>query len=235
MAGALVLGFFVAFGTIGEAASNGDARPTLVATLARGPFGRPVTPVFAGPSGSSELIGHLGTPDGPPPVVVVTERSTDGWTPVQTPFRNSTSSGPTSGWISTNALAVRETDYRITIDRARHRVTVVRRGRVMRVMRAAVGASSRPTPAVDTFVVAVAKPIVPTPALGPFTLRLAAWSTVVPDYSVDGVWDGLVIQGTNCPKTCLGRNVTSGSIRVSNRDVVWLATAIDVGTPVRIR
>lgn len=70
--------------------------------------------------------------------------------------------------------------------------------------------------------------------LGPFTLQLAAWSTAIPNYSVDGSWDGLVIQGTNCPATCLGRPVTNGSIRVSNPDVTWLARNLPVGTPVVI-
>ena len=228
-------------GPVRAAAATGGGAS--IGTLARSSSGWFSAPVHSGPSGASEQIGRLGEPGGPPPVVLVTEALNDGWAHVQLPERATatgaakgaaTGAGPRTGWVSADALSLAEAEHRITIDRAAHRLTVTRRGRVVRIMRAAVGRSRTPTPAVSTFVVAVAKPIEATTALGPFTLHLAAWSETFAGYAADATWDGLVIQGTNCPASCLGRSVTNGSVRVSNDDVAWLARYLPVGTPVRI-
>jgi lipoprotein-anchoring transpeptidase ErfK/SrfK len=123
----------------------------------------------------------------------------------------------------------------ITIKLESRQLVVARAGQTIRVMRAAVGKATTPTP-IGTAKVLDVRPtqdprlLIP---VGPFNLRLDAKSAVVPDYAIDG-WPGIVIQGTNCPKSCLGNAVTSGSVRVSNANVTWLAKNIPIGTAVEI-
>ena len=64
--------------------------------------------------------------------------------------------------------------------------------------------------------------------------ELADWSAAIADYSVNGRSSSIVIQGTNCVDSCLGRAVSSGSVRVRNSDIVWMAITLPVGTPVSI-
>ena len=140
--------------------------------------------------------------------------------------------------MALDGLSIVDARYSVTIQRATRQV-IVRQGEwVVRRMRAAIGRPSTPTPAVSTFVAAITKPIdaqgYPDSPLGPFTIHLAAWSPTLQNYSIDGIWDGLVIHGTNCPTTCLGRDITNGSIRVANADVIWLATHVELGSPAEI-
>jgi lipoprotein-anchoring transpeptidase ErfK/SrfK len=233
----------VAISTLGIAPPNAtavsgqDLPSASIGTLIRGQIGWAKVPVFQQRNDLTAAF-LLGGPDGPPPVVLMTEPAVDGWAHVLLPTRAQEGApGPATGWIPTNGLHLVKADRRIEVQRSRHRVVVTDKGRVVRRMSAAVGQSATPTPAVATFVVAINKPIETqrsTDPLGPFTLHLAAWSTALPNYAVDGSWDGLIIQGTNCPKTCLGRSITNGSIRVSNDDVTWLARNLPVGTPVII-
>ncbi len=126
------------------------------------------------------------------------------------------------------------------IDRQPGEPAVIRRKsdgslRTIKLMKAAVGKREVPTPAGVAVVLDIRPPQDPTRfnPLGPFTLRLDAKSTVIPGDAIDG-WPGIMIHGTNCPKSCLGRAVTNGSIRVSNVNVTWLAQHIPIGTTVEI-
>lgn len=229
-----------AFGVAPPAANAAAAKNEAslsIGTLARGQAGWARVAVFR-ERGDVTAASFLGEQGGPPPVVLMTEPPVDGWARVLLPTRaDATTPGPATGWVSIDGLKLVPAGRRIEVQRSRHRVIVTDHGRIVRRMSAAVGRSQAPTPAVASFVVAIQKPIETQDskcALGPFTLHLAAWSTAVPDYSVDASWDGLVIQGTNCPRTCLGRSITSGSIRVSNDNVMWLARNLPVGTPVTI-
>jgi lipoprotein-anchoring transpeptidase ErfK/SrfK len=123
----------------------------------------------------------------------------------------------------------------IEIRLASRQLVVERDGKTIRLMKVAVGKPSTPTPLGPTKVLEVRPTQDPRfrGPVGPFNLRLDAKSAVIPDYAIDG-WPGIVIQGTNCPKTCLGTAATSGSIRVSNTNITWLAENIPVGTTVDI-
>ena len=209
---------------------------TFVATIARDATGWTSTPVFAHLDGSPPST-YLGKAGGPPPVVLVIEPASDGWAHVLLPQRSSANSaGPAEGWMSTDGLSLVRTEYHLDIHLSQHRLDVTHNGRVIRRMTAATGMPDTPTPVLNTYIVAIAKPVESqgqNGPLGPFTLHLAAWSTVLSSYAADASWDGLIIQGTNCPTTCLGRAVTHGSVRVSNDNIIWLASHLPVGTPVR--
>jgi lipoprotein-anchoring transpeptidase ErfK/SrfK len=193
-------------------------------------------PTYAAPSANEPPSGRVEVMVGRPPIMLVEEQRPDGWLRVLLPTRaDAQSSAPAQAWIRSVDVNVTPLTYAVTINRSKHRLVVMRRGRVVRSMRVAVGGERTSTPAVVTFIAAVTKPEgTSTGPLGPFTLELAAWSTVLADYSVNGTWFGLVIQGTNCPATCLGRSVTHGSVRVSNDNVSWLARYLPLGTPVTI-
>ena len=228
--------FGVAPPAVNAATAKNDASLS-IGTLARGPGGWARVAVFR-ERGDVTATSFLGEQGGPPPVVLMTESPVDGWARVLLPTRaDATAPGPATGWVSIDGLKLVPAGRRIEVQRSRHLVIVTDHDRIVRHMSAAVGRSQAPTPAVASFVVAIHKPIETQDSkgpLGPFTLHLAAWSTAVADYSADPSWDGLVIQGTNCPTTCLGRSITNGSIRVSNDNVMWLARNLSVGTPVTI-
>lgn len=221
-----------------QAAAPRSPSPVTIGILARSPDGWAKVPVYRAP-GDAKAFTSLGDRGGPPPVVLVTEPPVDGWAHVLLPIRDQPSTpGPATGWVSTDGIRLNDAPYRVDVLVAEHRVVVTRNGQTIRTMSAATGRPDTPTPAVVSFVVGINKPIVAQQTnspLGPFTLHLAAWSTVLPDYTVDPAWNGIVIQGTNCPTTCLGHSITNGSIRVSNNDVTWLARNLPVGTPVIIR
>jgi lipoprotein-anchoring transpeptidase ErfK/SrfK len=165
----------------------------------------------------------------------VEEQRSDGWLRVSVPSHTAPSSSPTQGWVRPGQLQLQPAKITIEVDLSSHRLTVSQGGRVWRTMAAATGKTETPTPAIATFVVGVRKQVgsVKGP-IGPFVLQVAAWSEVLLDYRVDSEWDGIVIQGTNCPKTCIGHSVTNGSIRVTNDNVTWLARHIPAGTPISI-
>jgi lipoprotein-anchoring transpeptidase ErfK/SrfK len=220
---------------IGNEATAVSSSKMWIATLTTDDNGFVAAPVFAEPTESQNEIATLGGPDGLAPVALITEMPENGWAHAIVSNRaEAAASQPLSGWIPTDKLVLSEVKQQITVDRKHHRLTVSRNGRVVRSMRAAVGQMEAPTPAVTTFVVGVYKPTKPFAPLGPFVLHLAAWSATIPKYAVDSTWDGIAIHGTNCPKTCLGKSITNGSVRVSNDNVSWLARYIEIGTPVKI-
>lgn len=109
--------------------------------------------------------------------------------------------------------------YRITVNRAAHTLTLFKDGRLFRTYPVAIGKMLTPTPK-GTYRI-INKALNPG---GPYGTR---WMGL----SIPG--GGYGIHGTNNPKS-IGKNVSHGCIRMYNKDVMELFKYVGVGTPVRI-
>ena len=149
-----------------------------------------------------------------------------GWVRVQLPKRPNRS----SGWVRRRDVRLTTTPYRIVIDRARNRLTLLKRGRFAKRVQIALGTSTTPTPKGRYFVTDVIRSR--DPFYGPYALGLSAYSPVLTSYA--GGDGQLGIHGTNQPGS-IGRDVSAGCIRVDNRVIRRLAKLVPLGTPVVIR
>lgn len=156
--------------------------------------------------------------------MVVAQRP--GWVRVQLPSRPNGS----TGWVRRRTVRLTTTPYRLIIDRRRHRLTVLNRNRLTAREPIAVGASATPTPRGTYYVTDLIRSR--DPFYGPYALGLSAHSRVLTSYA--GGNGQLGIHGTNQPSS-IGKDVSHGCIRVSNRFIRRLARAVPPGTPVEIR
>jgi lipoprotein-anchoring transpeptidase ErfK/SrfK len=132
-----------------------------------------------------------------------------------------------TGWAPADRLAVNPVTERIEIDRSARRLELYRGTRRLLRTRVAVGAPGMETPVGRYYVTARFTPR--DPFLGSFALETSAYSRL-------SEWPGggvVGIHGTNRPGL-LGRAVSHGCVRVSNRTALVLKRAAPLGTPIRI-
>jgi lipoprotein-anchoring transpeptidase ErfK/SrfK len=139
-----------------------------------------------------------------------------------------------SGWIDADFARLRQTPWRIVIDRGSRRATAFRAGRRVRSWRIVVGAPSTPTP-LGLFAVYERVRQPRGSVLGPYALQLTAHSNTLRNYG--GGPGRVALHGRSGPLLSdpLGTAASHGCIRVQNRIVRWLARRALPGTPVRIR
>lgn len=109
--------------------------------------------------------------------------------------------------------------YKITVNRAAHTLTLFKDGHVFRTYRVAIGKMLTPTPKGTYRII--------NKALNPGGPYGARWLGL----SIPG--GGYGIHGTNNPSS-IGKNVSHGCVRMYNNDVIELFNLVSVGTPVRI-
>ncbi len=135
------------------------------------------------------------------------------------------------GWVRAADVTVGEVRTRLLVDLSERRVTLYRSGRRVLSTRAAVGASSTPTPT-GTF--HVDQRLHSNDAGGPFgpsAVGIAAYSEVLTGWTQGGP---IAIHGTNRPDL-IGQAVSNGCIRVRNEVVRRIFAATLSGTPVVIQ
>lgn len=164
--------------------------------------------------------------DGGALVFLVVQRL-PGWERVRLPMRPNGS----TGWVRDRAVTLSHDSYRLVVSLRAHTVTVWRAATKIRVVRAGVGRAALPTPPGRYYLAALLRQPDPAGPYGPYAFGLSAYSTVLRRF---GAGPGQIgIHGTNEPAT-LGGDVSHGCIRVGNRDIVFLARLLPLGTPVRI-
>jgi hypothetical protein len=190
-------------------------------------------PVRRQPSGSSPLSGRLRlkTEDGPLEVYLVLESKVDDlgrvWLHVRLPKRPN---GQT-GWVTEDALSdLRVVRTKLRLDLKALRATLYRAGTKVWTSPIGVGASRTPTPAGRYWIRSRLRNLRGSAAYGPWAFGTSAYS-VLSDWPGGGV---VGIHGTNQPELIPGRP-SHGCIRLRNRDILWLARRMPVGTPVRVR
>lgn len=149
------------------------------------------------------------------------------WYRVQLPLRPN----GIRGWVRASAVSERAVAMRILVDLSDRRVTLLRAGRAILVVPAAIGSPATPTPTGRYYV--NQKLVAPDPwgAFGPAALGISAFSPTLTSWAQGGP---IAIHGTN-QATLLGSAVSHGCIRVRNADVLRLFKLAPTGTPVLIR
>ena len=140
-----------------------------------------------------------------------------------------------SGWIRTDFVLLARSAYSIAIDTRSAEVSVYKSGRLIRRVRAVVGAPSTPTP----HGLFAAYDPVPQPRpdgfVGPWVIHLTGHSDVLDDYGGGPGRVAIHGRGGASLRIPLGSASSHGCVRVDNDIVSWLARTIPMGTPVRIR
>jgi lipoprotein-anchoring transpeptidase ErfK/SrfK len=138
--------------------------------------------------------------------------------------------GDRQGWMRLRGLEDDETTISVEADLSEHRIVVRRGDRVLLRAPAATGAPGSPTPTGHFFVTdRVAFP--GGGALGTYAFGISGIQPNLPAGWAGG--DQLAIHGTNVP-TSIGRSVSAGCLRVSERVLDRLRPLLDLGTPVVI-
>ena len=212
------------------------ATPAALASLggADGPPGnvavvRRRTALRARPDGRSRALARIGrrTDFESRRVLAVVERRGDWLRVMDAALDN----GET-GWIKAADTKPGSTPYGLRVDLSRRQIEVIRDGRVVRRIRAAVGENNSPTPPGD-FAVTDKVPFTdPGSPYGCCALALTAHQEDLPPGWTGG--DRIAIHATPS-RASIGREVTGGCMRVPDRDAVWMMKRVPLGTRVSIR
>jgi hypothetical protein len=238
---ALVLTVLAASGCNGSSSSRDQADGTTASTSAdarsgNGPRSPGVTlvatthgdiPAFAGP-GQHQVGTVPGSwHDAPSKLPVV--RSEPGWYEVRLAQR------PNGGraWVLARDVTIAYTPYRIVIDLASTRLTLMRNNEPVFSAPIGIGTQQYPTPTGQFFVALLAEP--PEPAYGPFVMVTSAHSDTITDWMRSG--DAIIgIHGPLGSDRAIGAGgaaVSAGCIRLHEDDLLRLRV-VPVGSPVDI-
>jgi len=160
-------------------------------------------------------------------VLLVTAVRLDGWLQVLLPVRPN----GTVGWIHGGDVVLSNDPYRVVVQLGAHRITVTRRGSVILQEPVAVGKPNTPTPGGGYYLTQLFAPPDPNGPYGPYAYSLSGYSEVLTTFEGGDAIIGL--HGTNHPEL-LGRDVSSGCIRMRNAAITRLAGILPLGTPVAI-
>jgi hypothetical protein len=136
-----------------------------------------------------------------------------------------------SGWISQQGTRTLVTGWHLVVSLAARRVTVYRRGRVLRRFGAVVGKSSTPTPTGSFFVEETLQMPQGEPG-GPFALALSARSDALQEF--EGGPGQIAMHGRDNLGGTLGAAESHGCMRLATSSIDWLAQRIGPGVPVTI-
>ncbi len=192
------------------------------------------TNVFARPGQHIKLRlpTHASWGGGPHVLLVLDSRMYRGkaWLRVALPNRPNRS----SGWIREDFVRLSTTQWRITINRAAHTVTVYRDGRKQRSFKAVIGNAATPTPRGLYAIYEKLPQPDPKGFLGPWALHLTAFSDVLFNYG--GGPGRVAIHGRDGTSLAdpLGSSLSHGCVRVDDANIIWMARVIPLGTPVLI-
>lgn len=152
------------------------------------------------------------------------------WTKVQLPVRPNGS----TGWVRSDEVTLSGHNFNIDIDLGGHEIVVTDGDREVTRSAIGVGRADRPTPGGEYFITELLQPPDPSGLYGPYAYGLSGYSDVLMDFR--GGKGVIGIHGTNEPDL-VGTDVSSGCIRLPNKEIVRLVEAVGVplGTPVTIR
>jgi lipoprotein-anchoring transpeptidase ErfK/SrfK len=180
----------------------------------------------------TSLPTHAQWGGGPNVLLVLDTRNYKGktWLRVALPDRPNGS----SGWIREDFVRLGTSNWRVTINRESHLVTVYSNGRKQRSFTSVIGAPATPTPrGLYAIYEKLAQPN-PKGFLGPWALHLTAFSDVLLNYG--GGPGRVAIHGRDGASLAdpLGSSRSHGCIRVDDANIIWMARVVPLGTPVQI-
>ena len=238
---AVVAGVAV-WGSAAQTVSPPAKRPVVKAATA--PVPRPPKPA-ALPQGLGAVaipakVGVYDAPDAPAPrqflsnptweqmpLAFYVEERRDDWLHVRLNVRPNGS----KGWVRASDVTLSNVPYRIRVDAAAHRLTVLRDDQVLFEQPVAVGTARTPTPKGNFYVDAIVKTKNSAGVYGPYQISVGGFSEVLKTFG--GGPGQIAIHGTNRPALIPG-DVSNGCIRMENTAITQLVGIISVGTPVEI-
>jgi hypothetical protein len=184
--------------------------------------------VYDSPQGRAAAKVRRRTRFGSPTHLAVLERRGE-WLEVSTEARGSAR----SGWIRhTEAVRLRTTDYRVSIDLSARRLELRHGNRLLLSSSVAVGTATSPTP---TGRFGITDKLPGRRFNGVYGCCVLAVSTIQTE--VPSEWQGgnrIALHGTNSPWS-FGRAVSTGCVRVREAPLRELMRRVPLGTPVVIR
>jgi hypothetical protein len=185
------------------------------------------TPVRARPTSGAPAIASLDTrtPEGTDNIVEVLARH-----PPYVKVALAALPNGTAGWVPRRALGGYATvTTRLDIDTRRLRATLYRDGKPVLRAPIGVGAPGTPTPT-GRFYIRDKLTRYRSPVYGPVAFGTSARSPTITDWPAGGY---VGIHGTDRPDLLPGR-ISHGCIRLRNADILRLARAMPLGTPLTI-
>ena len=161
------------------------------------------------------------------PLVFLVKKRTPRWLKVLLPVRPNDS----VGWVRAKKVKLSRTMYRVDVRLADHRAVVHHGMEKIMAAPVAVGKHATPTPQGRFYITSLLQPSDPHGAYGPYAFGLSAYSDVI--FHFGGGPGQIGLHGTDRPKV-LGKSVSHGCIRLSNRQITKLAQRLPLGTPVTV-
>lgn len=134
------------------------------------------------------------------------------------------------GYVRAQAVTLFEVHTRVLIDLSSRRLTLLEDGRPVLRAPVAVGAPSTPSPLGRFFVIERIRVIDRGGPYGATALALSTFSEKLTYWPQGGP---VAIHGTNDPSS-IGRAVSHGCVRLGARDLRFLFSRVELGTPVEI-
>jgi hypothetical protein len=131
-------------------------------------------------------------------------------------------------WVEAAYLDSKPVYKKIVIDISTRRLSLYEKNHLLFQTKVAVGTSSNPTPTGKFYVQSRFRPT--NSFLGAFAFETSAYSPTLSEWPGGGL---IGIHGTSLP-SLLGKAVSHGCLRVSNRAASYLETKVPVGTQVII-
>jgi len=188
-------------------------------------------PIHARPTTASPKVAklHSRTEDGFPEVYLVLSRlkTPDGrtWLKIAIPMRPN----GTTGWVVRGALdKLKRVHAWLVIDRRKLRARFYDHGRPLWSAPVGIGKPSTPTPN-GLFWVREEFVLANQAFYGPYAFGTSAYASIS-DWPGGGV---VGVHGTSLPQLIPGRP-SHGCVRLHNKDILWLARHMPVGTPISI-
>lgn len=153
------------------------------------------------------------------PLVMLVRTQREGWIQVHLPVRPN----GTSGWVRSSDVTLSQHDYRIDVELSAHRLTVYRGDDVVLAEPVGIGTTDTPTPGGVFYLKELLQPPDPNGLYGPYAYGLSGFSNQLTSFAGGDAVIG--IHGTNDPSS-LGRDVSSGCIRMSNEAITALAAIL---------
>jgi lipoprotein-anchoring transpeptidase ErfK/SrfK len=183
--------------------------------------------VFDGPDGNKLRSLANPQPSGAPLTFLVKDVNGQDWLEVYLPARPNGS----SGWVRASQVSVSALLYRVDVHLSEHRLEVFKSGKLVNRYPVGIGTQNAPTPGGIFYLKELLIPTNKNNFYGPYAYGLSGFSNVLTKF---GSGEGVIgIHGTN-DESSIGKDVSSGCVRMRNADITRLAKLLPLGTPVRI-
>ncbi len=135
------------------------------------------------------------------------------------------------GWVREQEVVVETVTYRLDVRTSAHQMDLFDADVLVRTYPVGIGKAGTPTPGGTFYLKELLRPPNPKGSYGPYAYGLSGFSQTLDSFA--GTDPVIGIHGTDDPSS-IGKDVSSGCIRVRNADVTELAQLLPLGTPVRI-